>query len=120
MKATGPLLLAGGLAALAGWMIWRERCARADRGGAPVRHLLPAATRRTPLSEAIGQITPDHLAHYGPTVLPAHWVAHKVRYSPTPGAELQRLIYGAPGAVDCTVPRAQRGWLYAPPSEMDY
>lgn len=120
MKATGPVLLTGGLAAYAGYLIWRERCKSADRGGVPTRHLLPAAVGRMPLAETGGTAAPEYLGHFGPYQLPPYWVPHKVRYSTTPGAEMQRLMRGAPGAADCTVPRAQRGWMYAPPSEMDY
>jgi hypothetical protein len=115
------LLIGGGaLAALAALYIWRDDIAtRYQRGGAG-RHLAASAVSGAALDTSLGQRCPDHLLHYGPTMLPPHWTPHRVKYPATPGQELERLMYGAPGSCAVAVPRAQRGWLFAPPSEEDY
>jgi hypothetical protein len=113
-----PVLLTGAAAALAAWYIWRDRTAPARAGTG--RHLAPSATHGATLDSSLGQVTPDHLIHYGPTMRPPHWVPHKVKYPATPGMEIERLIHGGPGACAAAIPRADRGWMFNPPSETDY
>jgi hypothetical protein len=113
-----PALLAAGAAAL--WWIVRDDFAMKYRGGAGTgRDLAGAATCAAPL-DVLPMLTPDGLRHFGPTVMPADWVRHRMRYDTVPGRELQRLIHGAPGACTPPIPRALRGWIYDPPAEKDY
>lgn len=88
--------------------------------GSATRYLAPAAVRGSALDNSLGQVTPECLLHYGPTMRPPGWVAHRLRYPATPGENLERLTHGAPMAcVTPAVPKAERGWLFAPPAEVD-
>lgn len=117
MRIGGMLAIA---AVLVAWDWYRAGHPTGQRGGYK-RHLNTHAVHGAALDAAAGMITPDHLIHYGPTARPPGWGPHRVRYPPTPGQELERLTFGAPGAcVTPTVPRAQRVWMFDPPSEMDY
>ena len=110
------------LAAIGGVLVsmyaWERRC-QLMRGGVG-RHVAAGAVRPQMLDGAAGHITPDALQHFGPKVLPAHWVKHRMSYPLTPGYNLERLMFGAPGSCAIAVPNNQRPWLFAPPSEMDY
>lgn len=109
------------LAALAACYIYRDDFAMARRGGAGTgRSLAGAATTAHPLDARRPMITPDELIHFGPAVIPSNWVRHRMTYGTRPGQELERLIYGAPGAGRPPVPASLRGWLYDPPAEQDY
>lgn len=86
------------------------------------REVPAPSIRGAALDATLGQVTPDHLRHwYGPPELPAGWQPHRMCYPHTPGYELERITHGAPGCcVTPAVPRAQRGWLFCPPAEVDY
>jgi len=114
----------GGIVAIAaawiGWD-WYQAYHPSGQVGGAKRHLNTYAVRDAALDASAGMITPDHLIHFGPTARPPDWGPHRVRYPATPGQELERLMYGAPGAcVTPAVPRALRGWMFEPPSEVDY
>jgi hypothetical protein len=110
----------GALAALAVWLIWRDDLSmQRERGGAG-RHLESSAVRGPALDAALGQVTPDDLLHFGPVFQPTSWRPHRVYYPATPGQELERLQRGSPGACVVAVPRELRGWIFAPPAEVDY
>lgn len=112
--------MAGLGAALIGWD-WYQAYHPSRRAGGYQRHLNNYAIRDAALDASCGMITPDHLIHFGPTARPPDWTPHRMRYPATPGQELERLTYGAPGAcVTPAVPRALRGWMFEPPSEVDY
>lgn len=108
-----------GVGLLAAVYIWRDSKPMALRGGYD-RHVPDQSMRGAALDNTLGQVTPGHLLHYGPTMRPADWTPHRMTYPATPGQELERLTYGAPGVCAVAVPRAQRGWLFNPPSEVDY
>lgn len=108
------------LAALAAWWWWADGRAQAARGGGERRELAPSAVLPAGLDATLGQLTPERLLAYGPGRLPVSWRRHGVRYPATPGAELGRLQSGAPGASITAVPRELRGWLVAPPAEVDF
>lgn len=85
------------------------------------RHITGPSIQGAALQAGAGMVTPNHLLWWGPPARPADWAPHRVKYPVTPGYELERLMYGAPGScVTPNVPRAQRGWLFEPPSEVDY
>lgn len=117
------LTLGGMIAIAAAWVGWDLYQANRPVGAADGyrRYTKTGAIRGAALDAAAGMVTPDHLIHYGPTMRPADWQPHRVRYPATPGQELERLMYGAPGScVTPAVPRALRGWLFQPPAEVDY
>jgi hypothetical protein len=116
-----PLQLGVGAAVLAtaACYIWRDSLMGGMRASA-TRHLAPSAVRGATLDHALGQVTPEHLLFFGPTMRPPHWTPHRVRYTRRPGEEMERLMMGAPGSCGVSVPRESRGWLWAPPSEVDY
>lgn len=110
----------GGLLALLVWWFYADRYGQSQRGGGG-RVLAPSAVAGAALDDSLGRVTPDHLLWYGPTMRPLHWSVHRMSYPVTPGLELERLIHGAPGScVTNSVPRELRGWLFAPPAEVDY
>lgn len=110
----------GGLLGVVAWWCYADSYAQSQRGGGG-RMLSPSAVTGAALDDSLGRVTPDHLLWYGPTMRPLHWSAHRLTYPVTPGVELERLIHGAPGAaVTGSVPRELRGWLFAPPAEVDY
>ena len=79
------------------------------------------AARGAALDNTLGMVTPDCYLWWGPKMRPPDWTPHRMRYTVAPGGEIERLIYGAPGScVTPAVPKALRGWLFAPPSEVDY
>jgi hypothetical protein len=108
------LLLVGAIGAGAAWMLWRT--AQQTSGG---QQLAPAAAARNPLT-TLRRITPEDLIRRGGIGRPGPARSHRVRYPAVPGMEIQRLMQGGPMACATAVPRAERGWLFAPPSEMDY
>lgn len=109
-----------GLAAVAGWSFVSQGYAMAARGGRPARPLGESAVRGAALDIRGGRTTPDELLHFGPKCRPGNWRRHRMSYPLTPGVEIERLIYGAPGSYNSVTPTAQRGWLFAPPSEDDF
>ena len=114
------ILGVAGVLGVAAWGFYADAYGQSQRGGGG-RVLAPSAVAGAALDDSLGRVTPDHLLWYGPTMRPLHWCAHKLTYPLTPGIELERLIHGAPGAaVTNSVPRELRGWLFAPPSEVDY
>lgn len=118
-KETATLLAAG---AVAGALIAWDLCVgnqKMTRGSAS-RHVTGQSVRGSALDAAVGQVTPDHLLWFGPSMRPPGWVPHRVQYPAWPGENLELLINGAPMAcVTRVVPRAQRAWMFAPPSEVD-
>lgn len=119
MKDDRALMLLAALAAgLIGYGMWRGQSgARASWA----RRVGPSAIEGAALDASLGRITPDHLLWFGPPQTPAHYTPHRVTYPVTPGREMQRLIHGAPGScVTPAVPAGERGWLFSPPSEVDY
>jgi len=110
-------LIAGGLLAVLLFLRMREEGMR-QRGGKP-RHVSPPSICGSALDNTMGQVTPDEMLFFGPSMRPAGWVPHKVRYHRTPGQELQRLIYGAPMVCPVAVPDSLKPWLFEPPSEVD-
>jgi hypothetical protein len=113
--------VAGGVAALLGWSILGQKDPNGNRGGRPPRTPGTSAILGASLDVTGGMMTPDHLAWFGPSgPTPQHYQPHRMQYPLTPGMELSRLIYGAPGACNVTTAAADRGWLFAPPSEADF
>lgn len=112
--------LTAAVAAVAAVYVWRDAKYRKMIGGAYKRHLMGSGVRGAALDNSLGQVTPDHLLFFGPTMRPPHWRPHRMSYPAAPGQELERLVYGAPGACSVAVPRELRGWLFAPPSEVDF
>lgn len=104
------------VAGMIGWALWSVTTPRYGRGG---RYVMRGTTiSGAALDTTCGQMTPDHLVWFGwPN---AAYVPHRVSYPLTPGKEISRLIYGAPGVYNQVTPRADRGWLFAPPAEVDY
>jgi len=119
---TERISLCGLVAVAAAWIgwDWYQAYHPSGQAGGAKRHLQHYDSMPAALDISAGMITPDHLIHYGPTARPPDWGPHRVRYPATPGQELERLIYGAPGScVTPAVPRALRGWMFNPPSEVD-
>lgn len=114
-------MLIGGLAVLLGWQYYSEQYATRTRGGADhAARTRDSGIYGAALDNSLGQVTPQHLLWWGPSMRPPHWQPHRVRYPLAPGREIERLIYGVPGSCNDTVSKADRGWLWAPPSEVDY
>lgn len=113
--------LVGGVLALIGWTWWSNQQDQDERAGAGyTRRVSDSGIYGAALDGTLGQLTPDHLVWFGPRMRPPHWCPHRVRYPTTPGYELERLTYGAPGSYNVVTPPSERGWLFAPPSEVDY
>lgn len=113
------IVLSAGILGLMGYQMYTAKYAMRKRGGDNARYVAASGIYGAALDDTFGMVTPEHLIHYGPTMRPASWTPHRVTYPETPGVNLERLIYGASGACDTVTPRAQRGWLFAPPSEVD-
>lgn len=110
------------IAALAvAWVAYDLTAAGDERSDVRWRRELDGPTTRgAALDAGVGMLTPDHLLWWGSRGRPPHWTPHRVSYPNWPGYEVSRLRMGAPGAcVTPAVPRAQRVWLFAPPSEVD-
>lgn len=120
MIDTRTTCIAAAVIAVASWYVWRDAQCTRMRGGSHARHLTGSAVRGSALDTSLGQVTPDHMLFFGPTARPAGWVPHAMSYPRSPGQEMQRLIYGAPGAYACVIPKSLRGWMFAPPAEVDY
>lgn len=115
------VLLTAVVAGVLGWSWWTNSQQMAARGGAhAARDVAPSSEVGAALDATLGIRNPIELAHFGPGVAPSHWVPHRVSYPAIPGAELQRLIHGAPFACNTTTRTADQGWLFHPPSEVDY
>jgi hypothetical protein len=115
------MVLALATAALAGALAYAELAGRSETAarGNPGRQVPPPSIRGAALDASLGMVTPDHLQWWGPKMRPPEWIPHRVRYSLAPGQEIERLIFGAPGCCNTALPRAQRGWMFAPPSNED-
>lgn len=110
--------LSAAIVGLLGWSFFSNRYKHTpavEKRGVRYSNALYGAA----LDSSLGQCTPDQLAHYGPTMRPASWTPHRVRYPATPGMMLDKLVNGAPGCWNHATPRAQRGWLFCPPAEED-
>lgn len=116
------LALTAVMVMLIGWKYWQDQEATVVRGGAArTRRVAPSAIRPLPLDPRMGRVTPTHLQDFfGPRWTPDHYTGHRCRWPATPGKELERLMYGAPGVYNTNTPTAERGWLFAPPAEMDF
>lgn len=113
--------LVAAVAAVIGWQYFSEQTDMRARGGADhAARTRDSGIYGAALDNSLGQVTPQNFLWWGPSMRPPHWVPHRVRYAMVPGREIERLIYGAPGCYNDTVPKADRGWLWAPPSEVDY
>lgn len=114
--------LSGAMLVLLGWTFFQGRYRTASRGGDLNKRVLQgSAVRGAALDNSLGQVTPNDLLWWGPTMRPPHWTPHRVTYPATPGANLEMLINGGPMAcVTNSVPRELRGWLFNPPAEVDY
>lgn len=108
----------GALALALGWCWYDQGDAQAARGQMK-RIVASPSMRGAALDNSRGLVTPDHLLWWGPPVCPPHWVPHRVRYPISPGQELGRILYGAPGASVVGMPRSERPWAFCPPAEVD-
>lgn len=115
------VLVVAGLIGVATWSFLSQGWSMASRGGRPVRTVDAGSIYGAALDVTGGQCTPEHMQGvWGPRTQSGDWRPHRVTYPYTPGYELERLILGAPGVCNTVTPRADRGWLFAPPSEVDY
>lgn len=112
--------LVAGILALTGWQFFQARYRYSNRGSAHHRIVGPSGIYGAPLDGELGQVTPNERLHYGSGMDAIEHVPHKVKYPPTPGMNLERLIYGAPGASLVCPDQSLRGWLVEPPAEVDY
>lgn len=118
---TERIAMVGLVASIGGLLLWSIAGQRSStRGGRPDRVPGASGIQGAALDLTPGMMTPDHLVWWQAGPVPRHYVPHRVRYPLAPGTEIQRLIYGAPGACNVTTPASQRGWLFAPPSEADF
>ena len=114
------MIVIGAAVVLAGALAWQVRAGAVGqvvRGG---RAAGRSGVSGLPLDATRARLTPEALRHFAPAWRSGGWVAHRCSYPATPGLEMERLIHGVPGSCNQTTPRALRGWLFAPPSEVDF
>lgn len=120
MKLTGDHFVIGALAAaVLGYIAYQEYQSRPALAGGAQRHVTGPSVRGSALDVTLGQVTPNHLLWFGPTMRPPGWVPHRVTYPTRPGQNLEILMQGAPGSCPVAIPPEERTWMFTPPAEVD-